>query len=252
MNAEEAKKALSVYRSGDEVTSEVADALAYARANPQLTRWFTGKESFDRQMVDAVAGIPVPRDLRARILTERKVVVLRPWWRQRISYAAAALMLGLVGLSGLLLVAQPKETFADYRKTVVDESWGRAPHLDLESSDIDEVNRWIAGIDATAAPVSIPAGLKDMTLRGSRTVEWKGQRVVCLCFLQGPRHMHLFVTQDRAFVDAPRQAMPDYEKCNGWKTVSWTQGDRTYVLTGMNYVTFLKKFRHSGHWLMDG
>jgi hypothetical protein len=251
MNADTAKKTLDLYRSGDEITSEVAEALACARTNPQLARWFAGKESFDRQLGDAVGSIPVPRDLRSSILGQRKVVFLRRWWQQPVSYAAAALILGLVGLAGFFL-SQPKQTFAEYRKTIVDESWGRAPHLDLETSDIDEVNRWVVGMNATSGPISVPSGLKDMTLRGSRTVEWKGQHIVCLCFVQGPRHMHLFVTDEHAFVDAPRQSMPDYEKCAGWKTVSWTQGERTYVLTGMNYITFLKKFRHSGHWTMDG
>jgi len=100
--------------------------------------------------------------------------------------------------------------------------------------------------------VTIPSGLQDLNFRGGRTMEWNGQRVVLLCFSDGPRHMHLFITDDRAFVDAPPQTAPDYEKCSGWKTVSWRQGDNAYVLTGMNYFTFLKKFRHAGHWTMDG
>jgi hypothetical protein len=52
------------------------------------------------------------------------------------------------------------------------------------------------------------------------------------------------------FVDVPPQGTPDFEKCGSWKTVSWSQGSKTYVLSGMNYLTFVKKFRKSGHWIM--
>jgi len=250
MNADKAKQTLENYRGGDELTNDVAEALAYARNNADVSRWFEDKEQFDARMAKAVQKITIPPQLKSAILAQRKIVPLRSWWNQPVSLAAAALILGLVTLAGFFLT-QTRPTFAAYRKTVIDESWGRSPHLDFETHDIAQFNRWLTGIDPHAK-VAIPSGLQDLRLRGGRTMEWNGERVVLLCLADGSRHLHLFVTDDHAFVGAPSQSSPDYEKCSGWKTVSWSQGDRTYVLTGMNYFTFLKKFRHSGHWTIDG
>src|ERR1044071_1167767 len=208
MNADEAKKALEHYRPGDEVTGRVADALACGKTNAQLARWFSNKESFDRQMEAAVQELPVPPELRATILAQRRVVPFRSWWKQPASLAAAAVIFGLVAVAGLFFT-RSNQTFAAYRKAIVDESWGRAPHLDFETSDIAQFNQWLAGIDPHTS-VTIPSGLHDLNLRGGRTMEWNGQRVVLLCFSQGSHHMHLFVTNDRAFVDAPPQTTPDY------------------------------------------
>jgi len=250
MKTADVKKILEHYREGDESTPEIAQALASLDSNPLLAAWYRAKARFDSQMVDAVAQIPVPAALKAAILSTPPVLQLTPWWRRPIALAAAAAVLLLV--SGIALwSAHRDESFAEYKKTVIDESWGRAPHLDIETSDTRELNKWLASIDPKAT-VTVPSGLNDLNLRGGRTLEWHGHRVVLLCFSQGARHMHLFVTSDRTFAGLPPQAAPDYEKCSGWQTVSWSQGTRTYVLTGMNYLTFLKKFRHSGHWTMDG
>src|ERR1043166_2523160 len=250
LNAEEAKQTLEHYRTGDEVTEQVAEALACARSNTQLARWFSGKELLSRQRAAAVQQTPVAPQLVETILAQRRIVPVRSWWNQPIPLAAAAVALGLVAIAGFF-ATRTKQTFAAYRQAVVDESWGRAPHLDYQTSDIGQFNQWLGGIDPHTS-VTIPSGLQDLNFRGGRTMEWNGQRVVLLCFAQGTHHLHLFVTGDHGFVDVPPQTTPDYEKCSGWKTVTWSQGDRTYVLTGMNYLTFLKKFRHAGHWTMDG
>jgi len=251
MNTADVKRILEHYREGDESTPEMAQALAALNSNPALAAWYRAKTRFDSQMTQALGQIPVPGSLKAAILGVYPLLQLTPWWRRPIALAAAAAVVLLCVGGFSLWSAQRGESFAEYRKTVIDESWGRAPHLDVETSDLAQFNKWLATIDPKAS-VNVPSGLNDLSLRGGRTLEWHGHRVVLLCFCQGPRHLHLFVTNDRSFLDLPAEASPDYEKCNGWKTVSWSQGTRTYVLTGMNYFTFLKKFRHSGHWTMDG
>ena len=261
MKREEVKDILEHYRAGDELTPPVSEALASLESNAELARWYAAKNSFDQRMAEAVSQIPIPVELKSAILSlsvrsgrgvgERWIRIgpLIAWWKRPVSLAAAAAVLLFTGAVGLWL-SRPAHTFAEYRQEVIDESWGRSPHLDVATSDIGEINKWLATVDPHGA-VTIPSGLSDLTLHGGRTLEWNGHRIVLLCLSQGPRHMHLFITTDRAFPDLPAQG-PDYEKCSGWKTVSWTQGNRTYILTGMNYLTFLKKFRHSGHWTMDG
>jgi hypothetical protein len=250
MKTDQAKEILEHYREGDKLDSRISQALACLDSNADLADWFDRKRRFDRRMIEAVAEIRVPAGLKSAILTPPRIVPLIPWWRQPVSLAAAAAIL-LFACGGVFWSLRPEKSFAQYRQAVIDESWGRAPHLDIETSDVGELYMKLARIDPHAT-VTVPSGLRDLTLHGARTLEWRGNRVILLCFSQGARHMHLFVMNDRTFADMPPQMAPDYEKCSGWKTVSWSQGTRTYVLTGMNYLTFLKKFRHSGHWTMNG
>jgi len=250
MKSSQAKKVLEHYRASEELNLPVAEAIASLNVDPALAAWFAQTKTLDRSMSDAVAAIPVPSDLKESILAERKVIRPIRWWnRPAILSAAAAVALFAIGAT--FWVNRPGRTFAEYRQTVIEESWGRAPHLDIETSDLGQLNKWLAGIEPTAT-VSLPSGLKDLTLHGARTLDWQGHTVVLLCFSQGSKHLHLFVSNNQKFPDLPRQSSPDFEKCNGWKTVSWTQGSRSYVLTGMNYFTFLKKFRHSGQWDLAG
>lgn len=250
MKSDQAKPILEHYRPGEESSEKVAEALRCLQVDPALADWFARKNAFDARMSDALAEIVAPAELKSAILAERRVLPLPQWWKRPVPFAAAAAVLLFVGVFGLWLL-RPAETFADYRQSVIDGSWGRAPHLDIETSDLAELNRWLRSADPHSA-VMLPSGFNDFTLRGARTMEWHKHPVVLLCFSQGAKHMHLFVANDSSFSDLPPQASPNYENCGGWKTVSWSQGNRSYILTGMNYVTFLKKFRHSRQWTLDG
>jgi len=257
MKRDDAKAILEYYREGDELTPRITRALSLLEEDAELGTWYNQKTGFDRQMAAALSEIRVPAALKSSLLAERLAeagpVIIHPlaWWRRPLSLAAAAAIVLLLAGSAVFALSHPTRTFAQYRQEVVDESWGRAPHLDFETTDLAAFNRWLAR-SGSVTPVSYPSGLSDLGFRGGRTLDWQGHKVVLLCFGQGARHMHLFVMNDAVFPDFPPQAAPDFEKCNGWKTVSWNSGSRSYVLTGMNYLTFLRKFRHSGQWTMDG
>jgi hypothetical protein len=249
MKLTEAKKLLEFYRPGQPVTPDTAQALALLKTNPQLAIWHDQEKSLDKTLHEAIASIPVPANLRESLLLGAKIINVAPWWRRRVPLRAAAALLLLLAIGAMFLAPNP-HTFVAYRSDVIEESWGRFPHLDIDTTDIQELNRWAAA-HHMESPVTLPAGLKDMTVRGGRILEWNHHPVVLVCLTKGGKHVHLFATHN-SFPDAPTETQPDYEKCNGWKTVSWRHGDHTFVLTGMNYYTFLKKFRHSGQWQIDG
>jgi hypothetical protein len=250
MKVTDAKKLLEFYRPGQPIAPETEQALALLQTNRELAAWHHEQHAFDQTLRDALASISVPANLRESLLPARKVIYPLPWWSRRVSMRAAVAVLVLLAISAMFLAPNPN-TFAKYRSDVVEESWGRFPHLDIDTSDVQELNRWIAGHDPKTA-VTLPAGLKDLTVRGGRVLEWNHHNVVLVCLTKGGKHMHLFVTSDNSFPDGPRETKPDFEKCNGWNTVSWRHGDQTFVLTGMNYYTFLKKFRRGGYWQIDG
>ena len=63
---------------------------------------------------------------------------------------------------------------------------------------------------------------------------------------------NLYVLDRPLFSDLPPVGAPDFEKCGAWKTASWRQGDKTYVLTGMSYPAFVSRFRKAGRWILAG
>jgi hypothetical protein len=73
-----------------------------------------------------------------------------------------------------------------------------------------------------------------------------------ICLIDGPKHLHLFVVAGVEFPELAAEGLPDFEKCHGWKTASWRQNGKTFVLTGMSYQAFVNKFRKAGRWTMSG
>jgi hypothetical protein len=250
MNSQQAKSILEVWRAGGAQARqpEVAEALRQVERDPELARWFEDQRAFDSAMTSAMKEIPVPSALRASILAANAVVPIPFRQHHRARWALAASLLLLAGLAALLNRGH-SASFADYRREVIEEAWGDAPHLELNTSDVGQIRRWLVQHDAKG-DFTIPTALRDLPVTGCRLLEWRGHKAAMICFAEGIKHTHLFVMDRVDFADMPPQGTPAFEKCGGWKTISWSQGPKTYVLSGMNYLTFVKKFRKSGHWLM--
>src|SRR6185503_8329188 len=112
----------------------------------------------------------------------------------------------------------------------------------FRSSNLMRVKQWLAGNGGPTA-FALPAELRNHRLHGCNAIQVGGHPVAVLCLADGPRHLHLFVAEDVQFADLPRPGSPDFERCGVWKTTAWRDGDRTFVLTGMNYHSFVNTFR---------
>lgn len=252
MNSEEAKRVLEMFRASgaDMEDPRFAEALLQTERDPELGRWFEEQRRFDQSFVDGVKTIPVPQDLRDSILAQRKVVRLSHWarWRARAAVAACFAVLAV----GSAVVAMNRPTpFPKFRAELLDQAWDGGAHLDIESSDLKQIQRWLARNNA-ASTFTLPEGLQDAHLIGCKLVETDGLRVPMLCLSDGARHMHLFLLEGLQMAQMPPNDKPDFEKCGVWKTASWQQGGTTYVLTGMKYQTFVNKFRKGGRWTISG
>ena len=252
MTSEQAKTILEVFRPGgrDANDPRFAEALQQLDRNPELARWFAGLQAFDARFAEATRSIPVPPGLKAALLAPAPRVMTPPSrnWRRLAAVAASVVLLGLLVA---LWVRRGPTQFAEFRQELIEHSWDHTPHLELASGNLTEVRQWLARHDASG-DFKMPPALQDMPVRGCCVIESRGRKASLLCLADGPRHLHLFVIDGMSFPDLPPPQIPDFEKCAGWKTVSWRQGERTYVLSGMNYPTFVKKFRKSSHWLMEG
>jgi hypothetical protein len=252
MKSDEAKRLLEVFRPGgaDMGDPRFVEALVQTERDPQLGRWFDEQRRFDNQFLEGLKTVSVPADLQGAILAGRKVVHPGHWhdWRVRVAVAASVAILAIAG--GVLATSKPNQ-FADFRAELIEQAWDGNTHLDLESSDVRQIQTWLAS-KHVPAEFALPDGLRDTRLLGCRIVEANGLRVPMLCLADGPKHMHLFVLEGSQLEKLPFDDKPDFEKCGMWKTASWQQGDMTYVLTGMKYQTFVNKFRKGGRWTMSG
>jgi hypothetical protein len=259
MNSDEARKILGVYRPGgaDDNDPRVRKALAQTRRDPALAQWFARQRRFDSAIVEGVKGIEVPTDLKASLLGIRPVVVRVPvsWWRPvwsswRARVAVAAAIVFLISIGGSFSQRGPTR-FADFRREIIEENWNSPSHLEFRSSNLIRVKQWLAR-NGGPTGFRLPDGLDNPQLHGCGLVHVGGHPVAVLCLADGHKHLHLYVAEDMQFADLPQDGVPDFEKCGVWKTAAWRKGDRTYVLTGMNYSTFISTFRKSGRWTISG
>ena len=252
MNREEAKSILGTYRPGgaDAADPQLAEALRLVERDAELKSWFQEQRSFDTAVAGSLKELAVPADLKASILAGRTVVRVPLWRDSRMRVAAAAVVALMVALGGAKYVGA-RAPFAEFREKLIAEAWAGDRHVDFESSEWKDVSRWLAAQNVSTN-FNLPPALADMRVHGASVVELGGHRISCVCLADGPKHLHLFVVTGTEFSDRPPDGTLDFEKCGGWKTASWQQGDKIFVLTGMKYQTFVSKFRKGGRWTMSG
>jgi hypothetical protein len=251
MKSEEAKSILKVYRAGGQDAGDplFAAALEQVKNDPELAKWLAEQRSFDAGFISAVQSMPVPRDLKTSLLATRRITPL-PLWRPWLARLAAAAVVALTAM-GLFSLKRSSAGFNEYRTEIVEASWDNSPHLEHNSTTLKDAQQWFHQQQAHG-DFTLPTGLGEFQAYGCRVLEWQGEKVSLVCLLDGMRHLHLFVIDSQAVRNIPSPSVPDFENCAGWKTISWSQCDKLYVLTGMNYLSFIKKCRKHGQWMIAG
>jgi hypothetical protein len=254
MTTDEAKQLLAVYRPGgsDDEDPRFAEALQKREDDPELALWFAEQRSFDAKFTDALGATPVPSDLRSALLTDTQL--LRPSFRKPVAVrlAWAACVVGLAVISISLGVSRLKSgRFHDFRHELVQNAWGETAHLDYKSSDLTRIRRWLVRQGALDE-FTVPAALANASIQGCRLVKSKGHLVPMLCLVDESRHIHLFITNEAQLAGSPQPGTPEFAECGAWKTASWQDKDRLYILTGMNYTRFMNTFRKARRWTITG
>src|SRR5262249_34038212 len=139
---EEARQILACYRPGldDPADPPFAAALEKARHDPDLATWLEEQSAFDAAVRESVRRIPVPPDLRAKILAApvERSSVTRPW-RSR-SFQAVAASLIVAAVAGFWL-ANRRITFDGYRRHMVGLVRGEY-EMGIRSNDLDAIRRY--------------------------------------------------------------------------------------------------------------
>jgi uncharacterized membrane protein YbaN (DUF454 family) len=238
MNRDEAKTILLLYRPGtaDAGDPEIAAALALAKQDPELTRWLVEHCARQEAVRAGFRKITAPTGLKEQIISEQAAHEKMLFWRQKTVLAAAVVVMALVALASFWF--QPRrndDTFAIYRSRMVGVAL-RGYLMDLATNNPAQIQEYLARNQSPADYV-LPAPLAKTVVTGCAIESWQGAKVSMICFHTGKplppgqqSDLWLFVIDRTTVKDAPPAGSRQFVRVNKLMTMTWTQGDKLYVL----------------------
>lgn len=239
---EEAKLILSAYRPHGQDADDptFAEPLAAAAEDPALAAWLDEQQSFDRQVAERLAEVPIPAGLRERILAGGKVSRQRQWWQWPQFWAVAAAITIMVAVAPHF--APPKRQVAEWQKHalgVLDDLEAGKVGFEHEGKDSTTLTAWLK--DHSAPMPKVPAKLASTETWGCKMWTWQGQRISLMCFKAGAKGVHLFTTERAALANAPREGRPEFARYGQWFVASWSVGANTHMLAGLEGEPMLRE-----------
>jgi hypothetical protein len=252
MNEKEARILLHAYRHDLREASDpdVLEAIGLLDTDPDLQRWVDEEQAFDRAFAATLKGISPPPGLRDRILSgapedsgERAVAGTFnsgkvAWWRQPVTWSAAACFLLLVGIGFLLSDrynqsnTQDPVILADFGQ-FVDAMVGEGNRfdgvLDYKDSDVAKIKAFLASSDAPF-PAEMRGQMKSLDGIGCKSFAWEGRRVGMIC-LRGDKTYHLYTTESASTAPQQQPPLPLYRQIGNHAAAAWRDENLLHVLT---------------------
>jgi hypothetical protein len=161
------------------------------------------------------------------------------WYRQPAWLAAAAVAL-FIGIAGLWFAQKTPNQFAQFRDRMVSTAL-REYRMDLVTNDMTQLRQFMAAKGAPA-DYDVTKGLARLALTGGGLVRWQSHPVTMVCFNRGDNQMLFLFVMDRSAIKEVPSQTPEVATVHDLITVSWSEGDKTYVLAGPPEADFLKKY----------
>jgi uncharacterized membrane protein YbaN (DUF454 family) len=238
VNHNEAKTILLLYRPGtaDADDPQIAEALTLAKHDRELADWL--KEHCARQeaLRAKFRQIAPPAGLKEQIISEQAAQERISLWRRNAVFAVAAVIVALVALTPLWFTHRPNDdTFAIYRSRMAGVAL-RGYSMDLATNNPAQIRAFFAASSAPADYV-LPGSLEKTAMAGCAIQNWQGAKVSMVCFRTAKplppgqqSDLWLFVIDRTAVKDAPPAGSRQFVQVNKLMTVTWTQGQKLYVL----------------------
>lgn len=254
MTHQQAKEILSAYRPwADANDPEFAEALALARREAELGRWFDEHCAVQSALRERFRQIAVPTGLKEQIISEQHARSKVVWWRRPVSpmLAAAAVVVMAIGIAVLWLrppsVPAEKLNTATFRSRMEGQVL-RNYTMTRETEDLNEIRTDLAQQQAPADFV-LPGKLAQTALAGCGVLSWQDKRVSMICFRTGKplppgdkSDLFLFVVDRTALPDAPTTSTPEINPGTRLITATWTVGNKTYVLATEGDAEFIRQY----------
>jgi hypothetical protein len=238
VNRDEAKTILLLYRPGtaDAADPQIATALALAKQDPELTRWLVEHCARQEAVRAGFRKIIAPAGFKEQIISEQAAQEKMTSWRRNAVFAAAAAVVALAVLTPLWFQHRGnEETFAIYRSRMVGVAL-RGYTMDLATNNPATIRAYLAQNHAPADYV-LPAPLEKTAVTGCAVEGWQSAKVSMICFRTGKplppgqqSDLWLFVIDRSTVKKAPTTDSRQFVQVNKLMTVTWTQGDKLYVL----------------------
>jgi hypothetical protein len=238
MNRNEAKNILLLYRPGtaDADDPEIAEALVLAGRDPELTQWLAEHCARQVTLQSGFRNITAPAGLKEQIISEQSARGKIGLRRQRAVLAVAVAVAALVVLMPLWLQHSGKaEGYAVYLPRMAGVAL-RGYGMDLTTNNPAAVRAYLAQKQAPADYV-LPASLEKIAVAGCAIQNWQGTKVAMICFRTGKplppgeqSDLWLFVVDRAAVKNAPPAGDRRFAQVSRLLTVSWSQGDKLYML----------------------
>ena len=241
MNREQARRILITYRLGEAAPhgSELAEALAVADSDPELSAWLEAQLRFDRTVRSRVRSVPPPSHLREAILSQTPRRSRQPRWATPLGWALAAALALMSGTAVWLSynpgsggsspqAASGPATGESFRKAMAIMLTDGVYSLQVQSRSLEELRRFIAA-NGGAGNAPIPSSLEALNSLGCQVFSWNGHQATLICFTSSTLgYVHLVILEG-SLPDAPDNA-PMLAQASGWNTALWKESGRTYLL----------------------
>lgn len=253
MNKQRAKELLSAYLkdSSHEVDPELQQALELADSDPELQAWMQLQADLDPLLQDALSSVPVPPDLKARLLqtvgetasvpaAPRRARLLRP----AIIGLAATLLLSV---SAFWILRQNEAIVQSVQHSVSGTRPDDFTHfrdgmayyikqvyfrLDHFSGDLDSIESWLSN---SQAPVyeDLPEALTALAPIGCKQLQWRGLEVSLVCFhTPDGKIVHLFLLDRESALQNQVNGIESVARSSGLETGGWFTPSTVYLLVG--------------------
>jgi hypothetical protein len=232
LNKEEMKDILLIYRpgSGDREDPEIAAALSEAQRDSEMGLWLEQQAAFHEFVRAELRSLPVPSELKSRILTQARVVAF-PFWRRRQFLLAAACLVLTAAVAALLLPRPAdEETFVGFRSRMVGFAQ-RVYRMDIVTNDLNQVRTYLRR-QGTPADYPLTPGLQATPIMGGASLTWQNHPVSMICFqLSQDRILYMFVMEQAALPgkDGP-SSRPVFTPAGRLMTASWCDAGKIYLI----------------------
>jgi hypothetical protein len=231
MKKEEAKFILGSYRHGGQDGNDphFREALALAKSDPELSKWFEEELALEAEVSRKVHSIPVPSNLRSNILAGRKLVRPDGLWQRRGWFSLVASLLVLLSVLVFWFQRPAASDFAKFETEMTEFLTSKLDGLDFQTEELGEIRAWLAA-HGSSDDFVLPERLAELQGLGCRLIDWRGNLVTLICFTSGSDEVHLLV-MDRSALRHPPGRRPQFGQSGTWATAAWSDQDKVYMLS---------------------
>jgi len=255
VNRNEAKNILLLYRTeADAADPQIAAAIALAKLDAELSRWFAEHRAAQNALREKFRQIEVPGGLAQQIISEQQAKSKTILRRPKMIFTAAVCAVAILVALGLFIFENKKEnlprnynTLANYENQMIGVA--RSVYaMDLAKNDLTQIKNYLAQ-NRAPADYTLTMSLEKTAATGCAVQNWYGAHVSMICFSTGkplpknqPGDLWLFVVDRSAVKDAPQTIPLQIVTIKGNATAIWTDNGKLYLLGVQGDEQTLRKY----------